>query len=322
MARPKKQIVDYFPHSCTHGKTMFIIEQKYGNDGYAFWFKLLEFLGDTAGHYIDLNDESTQEFLQAKTRLSWDLCNEILDLLAKLDAIDAELWECKIVWSQNFVDGISDVYKNRRTKIPSRPSSYIQKPRVTDISTDENPQTKLNKSKGKNIIPPPIIPPRGEGEEDDVTVITHITQNDNAISGESLLVEMATGEPNKVSHSKTQKRTRKTLTSIQKARFDEFWEVWPYKVSKGQAETTWAKLDPDDELTEKIIEGVKRAIKYDRRFQPGGYKPHPSTWLNAKGWEDELPVQDVQEVNKDAKPQSNRFANLIRDGGTGQIAGQ
>ncbi len=149
MARPKKQTIDYFPHSCTHGKTMFIIEQKYGNDGYAFWFKLLELLGDTAGHYIDLNDEATQEFLQAKTRISWDLCHEILDLLAKLDAIDAELWEHKIVWCQNFVDGISDVYKNRRTEIPSRPSFYIEKPHDADISTGENPKSKVKKSKGK-----------------------------------------------------------------------------------------------------------------------------------------------------------------------------
>ncbi len=149
MARPKKQTIDYFPHSCTHGKTMFIIEQKYGNDGYAFWFKLLELLGDTAGHYIDLNDEATQEFLQAKTRISWDLCHEILDLLAKLEAIDAELWEHKIVWSQNYVDGISDVYKNRRTEIPSRPSFYIEKPHDAGISTDENPQSKVKESKVK-----------------------------------------------------------------------------------------------------------------------------------------------------------------------------
>jgi len=147
MARPKKQTIDYFPHSCTHGKTMFIIEQKYGNDGYAFWFKLLELLGGTAGHYIDLNDEATQEFLQAKTRISWDLCHEILDLLAKLDAIDAELWEHKIVWCQNFVDGISDVYKNRRTEIPSRPSFYIEKPHDADISTGENPKSKVKESK-------------------------------------------------------------------------------------------------------------------------------------------------------------------------------
>jgi hypothetical protein len=62
-------------------------------------------------------------------------------------------------------------------------------------------------------------------------------------------------------------------------------------VSKGQAEITWGKLDPDDDLTGKIIEGVRRAIKYDRRFQPGGFMPHASTWLNAKGWEDEYPVE-------------------------------
>ena len=51
--RPKKAIVDYFPHFVSHGKTMFTIEMKYGNDGYAFWFKLLEILGSTENHYID-----------------------------------------------------------------------------------------------------------------------------------------------------------------------------------------------------------------------------------------------------------------------------
>ena len=40
----------------------------------------------------------------SKTSLSKEMCNEILDLLAKLKAIDAELWEHKIVES-NFVDG-------------------------------------------------------------------------------------------------------------------------------------------------------------------------------------------------------------------------
>src|SRR5690606_22294891 len=101
------------------------------------------------GHYIDLSDEMVQEFLQAKTSLSKEMCNEILDLLAKLKAIDAELWEHKIVWSQNFVDGISDVYKNRRVETPSRPSFYIQKPATADISTDENPQSKVKESKVK-----------------------------------------------------------------------------------------------------------------------------------------------------------------------------
>lgn len=152
MARPKKETVDYFPHQCKHGRTMYILEQKYGNDGYAFWFKLLELLGDTAGHYLDLNDDATFEFLQAKTRLGEDICCEILDLLAKLGAIDPELWESKVIWCQNFVDGISDVYRNRRMETPSRPSFYEQKPGAAGVSTDENPQSKVKETKVNESI--------------------------------------------------------------------------------------------------------------------------------------------------------------------------
>ena len=41
MARPERNNVDYFPFLCKEGKAMFYIEQKYGNDGYATWIKLL-----------------------------------------------------------------------------------------------------------------------------------------------------------------------------------------------------------------------------------------------------------------------------------------
>ena len=125
---------------------MYIIEQKYGNDGYAFWFKLLELLGDSAGHYLDLNDDATFEFLQAKTRLDESFCNEILSLLAKLGAIDQELWEKRVVWSQNFVDGVSVVYTNRRAKIPSRPSFYIEKPNPAPVSTNKKPQSRVEET--------------------------------------------------------------------------------------------------------------------------------------------------------------------------------
>jgi len=188
------------------------------------------------------------------------------------------------------------------------------------------PNRTVPNSTGNNS--PPIIPPKGGSDERAAA-----TEDNHATSGESLLVETATGEPNEVSHSKTQKRTKKTLSSVQKARFDRFWTVWPHKVSKGQAEITWGKLDPDDDLTGKIIEGVRRAIKYDRRFQPGGFMPHASTWLNAKGWEDEYTATEVnanaEHWRRTPEPPAfgstaqakNRFAGLARDGGTGRIAG-
>ena len=148
MARPKKRTVDYFPHQCNHGKTMFILEQKYGNDGYAFWFKLLELLGTTEGHFLHLENSADWEFLQAKTRLYGDKCREILDLLARLDAIDRELWEShRVVWSQNFVDGIAPVYGNRGVETPSKPSFYTRKPSDGGVSTPENPQSRVEESR-------------------------------------------------------------------------------------------------------------------------------------------------------------------------------
>lgn len=147
MARPKKMTVDYFPHDCNHGKTIFILENKFGNDGYAFWFKLLEILGRSEEHFFDCRNDNDMEFLQAKTHLSNDICIEILDLLAKLGAIDNDLWNKKIIWSDNFINRISDVYKNRRVETPIKPSFYEQKPTGGDVSTDENQQSKLKETK-------------------------------------------------------------------------------------------------------------------------------------------------------------------------------
>lgn len=85
------------------------------------------------------------------------------------------------------------------------------------------------------------------------------------------------------------KAARKTdLTGKEMERFERFWAVWPNKKSRGQAETTWKKIAPDDGVTDEIIAGVERAMQHDYRFRGNGqYTPHPSTWLNAKGWKDE-----------------------------------
>ena len=139
MARPQKLTVDYFPHSCSHKRTMFILEARYGNDGYAFWFKLLEMLGSTGGHCLDLNDSSEMEFLLAKTHLTEVIGVEILDLLAKLGAIDPEAWALKRVWCQNFVDGVASVYQSRHQPVPQKPSCLAQEPHPTAVMPSRNP---------------------------------------------------------------------------------------------------------------------------------------------------------------------------------------
>jgi hypothetical protein len=148
MTRPRTNTIDYFPHTTEHGKTMFIIEQRYGNDGYAFWFKLLELLGRTENHFLDLNDPALYEYLLTITRITRDKADEILTLLSVLSAIDQDLWKSKIIWCQNFVDGVSSVYtKNRHTEAPRKPDNYAEKPRVDGITTPKKPQSKVKESK-------------------------------------------------------------------------------------------------------------------------------------------------------------------------------
>jgi hypothetical protein len=136
---------------------MFILEERYGNDGYAFWFKLLEMLGGTEGHVIDLNNPTNAEYLRSKTRRSYEQMMENLNLLATLDAIDPQLWTQKIIWCQKFVDGISDVYiRSRHTETPRRPDNYAEKPRADSVSTTKNPQSRVKESRVKKSI---FIPP-------------------------------------------------------------------------------------------------------------------------------------------------------------------
>ncbi|XOW23897.1 phage replisome organizer protein [Lactococcus lactis] len=154
MARPKKQTVDYFPHYVNSGKTLFILEKRYENNGYAFWFKVLELLGSTNGHIIDSRNPDEWEFLLAKTLVSDSLAREMLDLLAKLNAIDLELWNVGIIWGTNFVENVADVYKNRKVGMPKKPdvnSFYEQKPEQAIVSTSRNPEPSEFSTQPTNI---------------------------------------------------------------------------------------------------------------------------------------------------------------------------
>lgn len=73
--------------------------------------------------------------------------------------------------------------------------------------------------------------------------------------------------------------------------FIRFWAAYPKKKSKGDAEKTWRKIKPDEQLTARIIAAVEQArTQAEWRKEGGQFVPYPATWLNAKGWEDEATV--------------------------------
>lgn len=159
MARPHKKTVDYFPHSAIPGKTLFKIESRWGNDGYAFWFKLLELLCQSDGHIFDYGNIDERDFLLAKSRVNENIANEILEKLSEWGNIDRELWMTKKIWCQKLVDNIQDAYKKRLDQFPQKPVSETEytgkgefpeeETQKSEVSGTGNRESKVNESKEK-----------------------------------------------------------------------------------------------------------------------------------------------------------------------------
>ena len=132
-----------------------------------------------------------------------------------------------------------------------------------------------------------------------------LTENTTEITTENTTINTYASDDASVCTSDDQKlieKPRSPFKSLkQQERFDRFWEAYPKKRSIGQAERAWVKINPDDKLLKEMLDSLERWKRSREWLREGGqYIPHPSTWLNAKGWEDELPVsRDSPTTEKD-----------------------
>lgn len=144
MGRPAKSGVDFFSHDtgAHNRRTLSALRSRFGNDGYAFWFILLELLGEQQNFALDCSAESTWVCLCSETLVDENTAAEILNLLARLGEIDKDLWQNhKVIWCQNFVDGLKELLKRRKNGVPEKPVFAIETgvfAAETDISAAEN----------------------------------------------------------------------------------------------------------------------------------------------------------------------------------------
>lgn len=85
--------------------------------------------------------------------------------------------------------------------------------------------------------------------------------------------------------------------------FDKFWREYPRRVGKGNAEKAWDKHGCD-KIAETVLAAVSRCkVSFDWKKEAGAFIPHPATWLNRKGWEDELqPANGANGIREHIKP--------------------
>ena len=143
----------------------------------------------------------------------------------------------------------------------------IQSQNVTVNSNDLLPNKNIYKNNNKNIYA------HSENEQ----VYNHESDNhsSNTIKQET--------------KNKAIKKQNKELNELQEKQFDKFWQAYPKKVSKKQAQKSWKKINPSLELFEKILKALEMAKQTEQwKKDNGKYVPYPATWLNQERWTDEI----------------------------------
>jgi len=88
--------------------------------------------------------------------------------------------------------------------------------------------------------------------------------------------------------------TTKDLINKYTEDFENFWEVYPKKIGKGEAFKAWRKIKPSQVLQQKIIESVYNQSKSEQWIKDKGqFVPNPSTWLNQERWDDEVKTKSI-----------------------------
>ena len=95
-------------------------------------------------------------------------------------------------------------------------------------------------------------------------------------------------EENRIEYTNTQKE------------FCAFWNAYPKKRDKGRVEKWFKQHKPNKETVEQMIKQIERLKDTEQwKKENGQFIPYPSTWLNAKGWEDEFETDTEREERID-----------------------
>ena len=91
-------------------------------------------------------------------------------------------------------------------------------------------------------------------------------------------------------------------------RFDEFWQAYPNKKGRKDAEATW-KRKGLDAIADLILADVQQRKQRDRDWL-SGFPPHGSTYVNAEGWRDGLPPVPLPNAGAPPRHQPKQVQGL------------
>lgn len=144
MARPRKEGMDYFPHDtdALSDEKVEALRVLYGNDGYAFFFILLERIYRMPNGELDVSDAETRQVLANKVSVDLQKFEQMINTALKWGAFDSRAFEESGILTSNGIKKRRDpVLKKRETMR----GEYQKKVSATETMS-ETPQSKGKQS--------------------------------------------------------------------------------------------------------------------------------------------------------------------------------
>lgn len=119
----QKDTADYFPFYVKQGRTLFLLQHKFGLVGIGFFTQVMRTLTATPGHILDLSSETDRLYSIAMLGAEDEEASAMLDLMSQTGKIDKALWtEKHVIYSQDLVNSLAPLYEKRKSK----PAAYSE----------------------------------------------------------------------------------------------------------------------------------------------------------------------------------------------------
>ena len=95
MARPRSSGIDYFPHDCdaASDEKIAMLRAEFGNDGYAFYFILLERIYHSSDKRLILDSPLALKVVLDKLMISEDKFSAMMTLAVQINLFNGTAWD-------------------------------------------------------------------------------------------------------------------------------------------------------------------------------------------------------------------------------------
>ena len=157
MARPRKDGMDYFPHDvdASIDEKIEAMRSMFGNDGYAFYFIILERIYRSGVPYLDLSKDIFCTSIASKIMVNIDVFHSMIDASIDVGLFDESSYiEHQLLTSSGIKKRFDDINLMRdkwRNLKETRAQSFLNgKPEENSRKTErKTPQSKAKESKAK-----------------------------------------------------------------------------------------------------------------------------------------------------------------------------